>query len=360
MGKRNRMDTARAFVLGMSGLLVLTGCASTSTPGGPSSAPSETTQDPPATSMPITTPAPISLPTCDDMNATALQQYLDYGPEVFSVPAGETDRATFDELAGTNAQAAMDAAAQTRGCQWPVHMEGMVTQYVSELDAAQQGPLIDALRDDPDATEASVGDAATFTYVIQAPSLAMANTQATHIFLGDTWTVIFDRAGQRDYVQAAIDGLLRANPALADSAPEDGDAEASDAGQCSGLTGSAALAKWAPEAEGSMPWDLTGQFSDTSGYDDCAALSWVQLRPESCCTRFSVTPLLLFHDGVFVPPTTGDYAVESVQRISDGEISVTYMWQGEDIAGPAKTATSVYAWDEASASITRTGELPPM
>nr|WP_243752841.1 LppP/LprE family lipoprotein [Leucobacter ruminantium] len=188
----------------------------------------------------------------------------------------------------------------------------------------------------------------------------MANdTKVTYLFIGDIWVLIFDYAGQREYAQAALDGILAANPSLAGKG--EGSA-ASGSPKCSGLSGNEALGKWGAGISGG-PWDLTGQFSDVKGYDECAALSWIVLRPEPCCTRFSITPVLFFHNGEYVSSATSTgHAVDSekgVQRLSDEELSVTYMWQGDDIAGPANTATSTYRWDEASGTVTRTGELPP-
>lgn len=347
---RKPLLAAVALVLGVS--VLLTGCAGEAKPqASPKPAAIEAAKTP--------TPEPVVLPDCDAMNAAAQQEYEDYGPENFSAPAGEADLTVFHQVAGEAAKTAMSKAVQQQGCRWPVHMQGTVTEYVVELAGADRAPLIEALRSDGGVQASTLGDAEIFSYTIPADNPIANDTKVTYLFIGDIWALIFDYAGQREYAQAALDGILAANPSLAGKGA---DSEASGTSNCSGLSGTEALGKWGAGIAGG-PWDLTGQFSDVKGYDKCAALSWIVLRPEPCCTRFSITPVLFFHHGEYVPAATvTGHAVDSedgVQRVSDGELSVTYMWQGGDIAGPANTATSTYRWDEASGTITRSGALPP-
>lgn len=302
-------------------------------------------------------PAPIALPACEVMNATAQQEHQDFGPEMFSEPAGETDAATFNEVSDPVAQEAMGKALQQRGCRWPVHSQGTVTEYVAELPATDQAALIDGLRADPGITEASLGEAASFSYTVPAPNPMMSATDVTHIFVGDVWIALFNYAGQREYVQAALDGVLAANPALFKG---DAITTTTSEASCSGHSGQQALQKWGADVAGG-PWDLSGQYSDVSGYDECGELSWIVLKPEPCCTRFSVTPVLFFHQGELVQEATvNGYALgANIERISDAEASVTFMWPGEDFAGAPSTAVSVYRWDEASGNVARSGDLPP-
>lgn len=360
-----------ALVCGLSVVLALSGCSGGDTLSDTRQV--EARQTDQSTSEP--TPEPTDepsrdafvLPDCGQMNSVAQQEYEDYGPEMFSEPAGETDAATFDRLADPVAQEVMAQASQHAGCRWPVHMEGTVVQYVAELEPADQKQLITSLRDAV-TPEKHWGEALVFTTELPPENERASATQATHVFLGNAWAVIFDVAGQRawGYAESAIDGLLAANPSLADpprtASPSDGD--------CSTLTGEEALARWAPEipppVEGVTDyWDLTGQFSDVSGYDPCADLSWIVLRETPCCTRFSPSPVLLFHRGEFVQVATEPaYALSSnsetpVERISDQTLVIFFMWQGDDIAGLAEIASSNFTWNESTDSITRTGDLPP-
>lgn len=194
-----------ALALGIS--LALAGCSS----GGQ--------QQPQAASKPsvaeeVQAPEPIVLPTCDTMNSVAQQEYEDFGVEMFSEPAGETDFTTFEEVSGPVAQEAMAKAVQQQGCRWPVHSQGTVTQYVVELPAADQTTLIEAFRADPEVYEAEIDGATTFTSALPAPNPMMSGTEVSHIFLGDVWATVFDQGGQREYLQAALDAILAANPSL--------------------------------------------------------------------------------------------------------------------------------------------------
>ncbi|MFD5226124.1 LppP/LprE family lipoprotein [Microbacterium sp. NPDC058342] len=356
MRRRQSKLLRGVLALSLIGTLALAGCsgaAETQTTPKPTGAQASPTSSP--------TSRPVVLPNCDGMNATAQREYEDFGVEMFAEPAGETDLVTFDEVVGPAAQKAMAQAVQHRGCRWPVHSEGTVTEYVAEIAEPDRTPLIEALRADPMVTESVLGDARSFDYESPAPNSYMSATRITHLFVGDVWIAILDHSGQREYAQAALDGVLAVNPSLS-GAPGPESSGAGDDRRCSGLTGADALSKWGAGVAGG-PWDLSSRYSDVTGYDECAALSWIVLRPEPCCTRFSVTPVLFFHEGEYVPSATvSKYSVDSetpAVRASDGSVALTFMWPGSDSAGPASKATSTYAWDEQSGTVTRVGDLPP-
>lgn len=136
---------------------------------------------------------------------------------------------------------------------------------------------------------------------------------------------------------------------------------------CSSITGVDALAEWgdelAPAPSGT--WDLhdtMGWSGDT--YDACATLSWIVVPLESCCRADYPFQIMLFHDGVFVQAATEEVygRIPEVERLSDGEIRVTYSWvpDGGSITGPFDTAVSTFRWDDASGAVVRDGDLPPV
>lgn len=355
-----------ALGLALAGAIAITGCSATTTDEAPQAATTATsspTQTPASTATssptttPTTTPEALVVPECASMNAAAQQEYEEFGIEMFAEPAGEVDLSTFTEVGGPGAQAAMSQAQQQRGCRWPIHSQGTVTEYVAELPQVAKDAFISALRGDPSMTEMAFGGAVMFSYEVPAPNGYMSPTKVAYVFIEDVWISVFDYAGQRDYVQAALEGVLTANPALANTGTSTVATEA-----CSERDGLAELAASTPTVPGG-PWDTTGQFSDASGYDACATLSWIVLRPEPCCTRFSVTPVLFFHRGDYVPSATiTSFAIDpsaAAIRESDDSVTLTFMWPGADSAGPANTAASTYTWDADTAGVHRSGELPP-
>lgn len=370
MRLRHTRRWACALALALSSATVLTGCGAQPEP--PSTPPAKTADANPPAEETEPAPEPIVLPACDAMNATAQQEYEEFGVEMFAEPAGETDLAAFTEFSGPVAQEAMAAAEQQRGCRWPIHSQGTVIEYVAELPHDAQAPLIAALRSDTTVTEAALDAAASFSYESPAPNGYMSATEITHLFIGDVWIAVFDTAGDRAYAPAALEAVMSANPSLADAAadadagsdadPDEPQGAAQAAGACASSDGLTMLAASAPNVPGG-PWDVTGQFSDVSGYDPCAALSWIVLRPEPCCTRFSITPVLFFHQGELVPSATvAQYAIDTTAppaRASESSVALTFMWPGSDFAGPANTATSTFTWDAATSSVARSGDLPP-
>ena len=134
--------------------------------------------------------------------------------------------------------------------------------------------------------------------------------------------------------------------------------------QCSGLTGVEALEQWANEVETSRPWDLTGANSDVTGYDECAELSWMVLRPTDCCTVFEITPVMFFHRGEFIPTATvTDRALARTapagpsERIADDEVALTFATPGGPNQPPVLT-TVTYAWDESTGVVVPTEPEP--
>lgn len=130
--------------------------------------------------------------------------------------------------------------------------------------------------------------------------------------------------------------------------------------ECSGLTGLEALTTAAGTVDSSRAWDLTGEYSEVTNYDECADLSWIVLRPEECCTAFGITPVLFFNHGELVPGSTvSDRALSrdtEPVRNDDGEIALTFAYSGT-FQYPVRTATT-FKWDESSATVTATDGEP--
>ena len=134
------------------------------------------------------------------------------------------------------------------------------------------------------------------------------------------------------------------------------EAEAPAPKECSGLTGLEALEKWANEVETTRVWDTAGEYSDVSGYDECAELSYIVLRPAECCTVFEITPIMFFNRGEFVPAATltdraqarGPEAV--TERIDDSTLALTFALPGGAGLPPILTTTT-FAWDEAAGAV---------
>ena len=133
-----------------------------------------------------------------------------------------------------------------------------------------------------------------------------------------------------------------------------------EAPKCSGLTGIEALEKWSGEVQPSREWDMAGEYSDVSGYDECAELSYIVLRPAECCTVFEITPIMFFNRGEFIPAATlTDRAQargpESVtERIDDSTLALTFALPGGAGLPPVLTTTT-FAWDEATGTVNEEG-----
>lgn len=355
MSRNTRGIMSSGLTLGISAVLLLTGCSSAAVSVDPTASTEIASPSAENTETPMPSTQALVIPTCEHMNYIAQGQYEEFGPESFAEPAGPVGLDAFNAAAGPLAQQAMSAAVRVEGCRWPIHSQGTVTQYVAELSTQQQGELTLALEQDAEVEKRTVDSAPTFTLQVPAPDPAMSSSKLTYIFQDDVWITLVDVGGNRDYIGGAIRGIRADNPDLVPqtAVPDN------QASSCSGVSAQAALAEGAATVPGS--WDLTGSYSDMSGYDECAELSWIVLRPEPCCTRFSITPVLFFHAGKLVPEATVDrFALDgAVERLASDSASVTFMWPGDDIAGTANVATSTYSWNEASDAVEREGELPP-
>ena len=126
--------------------------------------------------------------------------------------------------------------------------------------------------------------------------------------------------------------------------------------ECSGLTGVEALEKWANEVETTRAWDLAGEYSDVSGYDECAELSYIVLRPAECCTVFEITPVMFFNRGEFIPAATVADRAQArssdapAERIDDSTIAITFATPGGANMPPV-LSTTTYSWDEATETV---------
>ncbi|MFD5599316.1 hypothetical protein ACFWHR_04595 [Leucobacter sp. NPDC058333] len=229
---RNWKILTGAIALGISGALLVAGCAENAPQGSsdtraeqdksptPESA-DETEAPDAALATPVDAAAPTVIPGCDTMNAVAQQEYQDFGPEHFSEPAGEANFAVFDEQAGPIAQDVMRNARERSGCRWPVHMENTVTQYVAVLSRDDRERLVEALRAEA-WPERQLDGASVFTSEVPIANSIAGSIQVNHVFVGDAWASIFYFGGQGDwgYAGSAIKGLLDANPELLAEAAE--------------------------------------------------------------------------------------------------------------------------------------------
>lgn len=126
--------------------------------------------------------------------------------------------------------------------------------------------------------------------------------------------------------------------------------------ECSGLTGIEALEKWANEVETTRAWDTAGEYSDVSGYDECAELSYIVLRPAECCTVFEITPVMFFNRGEFIPAATVTDRAQArtpdavTERIDDSTIALTFAVPGGANKPPVLT-TVTYSWDESAGEV---------
>ncbi len=107
-----------------------------------------------------------------------------------------------------------------------------------------------------------------------------------------------------------------------------------------------------------VAWDLGSARVD--GYDPCAELSWIVFSVEGG-TVSSPSQIALFHRGEFIGTATEKaYGFwPDVERVSDGEIEVTYRWPKPDEANAEASGRSVSVFTWSDGVVNRTGELPP-
>jgi len=117
----------------------------------------------------------------------------------------------------------------------------------------------------------------------------------------------------------------------------------------------------APAGIEGAEWDTAG--AARGGYDPCAALSWVVLRPANS-TGSSPSAILLFHEGTYLGTATKvQYSfTPDVTRTSDAAVSVTYRYprDGESNAEASGRADATYRWDDAARRVVMTGDVPPV
>ncbi|QKD80313.1 LppP/LprE family lipoprotein [Actinomyces marmotae] len=133
--------------------------------------------------------------------------------------------------------------------------------------------------------------------------------------------------------------------------------------QCAAMGGATAVAgslDEVPAPPAGMNWS-PGE-ADLSTYDRCAPLSWVTL-PVHGATASSPYQIMLFHHGEYVGTASlKSYGFKpAVERIDDATIQATYTWpkDGESNAGASGRSVSTFTWDDASGSVTHSGEWPP-
>lgn len=209
-----------AFALGLAGMLALTGCS----PQG-AEAPEEQVESPSSTPAPEPAPEPqpepveLVLPTeCNAMNATAEGESLFFHTEVAlggsSPNPGKISLESFGESnAGSRAKHAMTQAVRGSGCGWYVNFHNGVNQWIAELPAEASGELLAELRaSDYEESELSGYPAFTYTTSEQTP-IGVNITNFEYVFVEGVWIAVIGN-GELDYLPAAVDALLWANPSL--------------------------------------------------------------------------------------------------------------------------------------------------
>ncbi|MGO2782226.1 MAG: LppP/LprE family lipoprotein [Corynebacterium variabile] len=143
-----------------------------------------------------------------------------------------------------------------------------------------------------------------------------------------------------------------------------GEGDGGESDDCSGLTGSDAVARWAgdvPPNSGGYPW--APESAEIDGYDPCADLSWIILPIEGG-TASSPYQIMLFHNGSYLgTATSDDYGFyPDISRVDDATVSVTWHWpkDGESNVGRSGESTAQFTWDESTQSVQMNGEVPPV
>lgn len=107
-------------------------------------------------------------------------------------------------------------------------------------------------------------------------------------------------------------------------------------------------------------WDTAG--ADISGYEPCAALSWLTISVK-LATADSPVAILLFHNGTYLGTATRkSYGfVPDITRTNDNEIAVTYHFAkpGEALAEANGRTKATFTWDDSTGRVKMTGKVPP-
>lgn len=180
-------------------------------------APSTSEKTPPAETTKPSAPAPIVLPTCEQLlpdaftRAAALSARL---PEA-EIRYGDVGFDRFPEHFGPATQTALNQTSQSLGCGYPDSLESYIHAYVSELSGAAKDTFLEALRADGDFVESTIGKAQVFVWedpLEEGGHWASAFT--VHAFVGDVWVVGYGNRPAEDYIPTATAAILAANPGL--------------------------------------------------------------------------------------------------------------------------------------------------
>jgi hypothetical protein len=140
---------------------------------------------------------------------------------------------------------------------------------------------------------------------------------------------------------------------------------AGGSGSCGPSSGRAAaaagIAKLAlPAGLPDATWDAAN--ADYTGYEPCAALSWVTLGI-AMSTASSPYAILLFHNGSYLGTATKEaYGfLPDVVRAGDATLKVTYHYPkpGESTADASGTTNVVLTWNASAGKVEFSGETPP-
>lgn len=152
--------------------------------------------------------------------------------------------------------------------------------------------------------------------------------------------------------------------------PSDSASEEPQEESCSGLTAQEAVDEWIVEvppiedditsADDLRNWN-TELDDSIDSYDECAALSWIEIGIIGA-TGSSPKHVMLFHHGEFVMTATvePEAFIPSVEQVTDEEVEITfgYLKPGDGTANASGKAVSTYSWDEETGTVVRSGDLP--
>lgn len=166
-------------------------------------------------------PAPVNLPECDAMNASAQQEYEEFGPDNFTHEAGEvdlpelTDMVSADTMKPLNKyQPFYNKASSSRTCYWPVNYEGHVVENVSEVDSDIRDQAIDEMRKE-DLAESKLGNMTVFRQnVAPEDDKSTSKTTVYYMFTDNAWITVVNHGGGGEYTFSALDGVVAENPEL--------------------------------------------------------------------------------------------------------------------------------------------------
>lgn len=171
----------------------------------------------------------------------------------------------------------------------------------------------------------------------------------------------------------ASDDAGQTSPEASEPAPsespepstDDGDETGSDDSCASGtayeIAGDALAEVPLPDELEDATWDVDG--ADVSGFDPCTGLTQIVATVVDA-TASSPYTILLFHDGEWLGTATKEsYPFTPViERVDPDEIRVVYAYlqDGDANADPKGEAVATFAWNEETASVDMTGDVPPV